>query len=188
MKKKITIGISGASGVIYGIKLLEHLSNMPDIETHLVITESGIQNINLETSYALEHVYNLANFHYDNQNLAAPIASGSFIVEAMIIMPCTIKTLSGLVNSFNSNLLLRAADVALKENRKLVLSVRETPLHKGHLKLMHSAADLGALILPPVPAFYNKPRHISDIIDQCIGKALDYIGLEHNLYQRWTGA
>jgi len=182
--KRIIVGISGASGVIYGIELLKELSER-DIEVHLVISDSGKRNIAIETDFTVEDVESMADRVHDGNDLGAPLASGSFLTEGMVVAPCTIKTLSGIANSYSENLLLRAADVTLKEKRKLVLLVRETPLHKGHLQLMTAAADLGAHILPPIPSFYNHPRTIDDIIQQTIGKIFDYLSIEHNLYQRW---
>ena len=183
-KKRIIIGITGASGVIYGIEILKELTK-EDLETHLIITESGKKNIILETDYSVRDVESMANKVYDNDDLAAPLASGSFLTSGMIVAPCTIKTLSGIANSYSDNLLVRAADVTLKEKRKLVLLVRETPLHKGHLNLMSMAADIGAHILPPIPSFYHHPKTIDDIIHQTIGKVFDYFGIEHNLFKRW---
>jgi flavin prenyltransferase len=186
MKKRIVIGISGASGVIYGVRCLQLLKDT-DYETHLIISEAGRLNIEIETSYTAAEVTAMADFVYDPKNLAAPVSSGSFLTEGMVVVPCTIKSLSGIANSYNENLLVRAADVALKEKRKLVLVVRETPLHKGHLRLMSLAADMGAHILPPVPSFYHQPKTIEDIIDQTIGKIFDYFGIQHSLFRRWTG-
>jgi 4-hydroxy-3-polyprenylbenzoate decarboxylase len=182
--KRVIIGISGASGVIYGIELLKELSKR-DMEVHLVISESGKKNITIETEYSVVDVESMADKVYDNADLSAPPASGSFFTDGMVVAPCTIKTLSGIANSYSDNLIVRAADVTLKEKRKLVLLVRETPLHKGHLQLMAAAADLGAHILPPIPSFYNHPKTIEDIIHQTIGKVFDYLGIDHNLYQRW---
>ena len=184
MAKRIVVGISGASGVIYGARLLEALKDT-DYETHLVISESGKLNFEIETQYKAEEIESMADRVWDHKNMAASLASGSFITEGMVVVPCTIKTLSGIANSYNENLIVRAADVTLKEKRKLVLVVRETPLHKGHLRLMTMAADMGAHILPPVPSFYHQPRSIEDIIDQTIGKIFDYIGIQHNLFKRW---
>ncbi len=184
MPKRIIIAIAGASGVIYGVRMLEVLRNI-DCETHLIISEAGKLNIKIETSYSPDDVINMADYVHPHKDMAASLASGSFQTSAMVVVPCTIKTLSGIANSYNENLIVRAADVTLKEKRKLVLVVRETPLHKGHLRLMTLAADLGAHILPPVPSFYHFPKTIDDIIDQTIGKILDYIGIEHNLFQRW---
>jgi 4-hydroxy-3-polyprenylbenzoate decarboxylase len=170
MTKRIVIGISGASGVIYGIKMLSLLQEK-DFETHLIISESGRQNIEIETSYKADEVAGMANYTYDNKDVGAALASGSYLTEGMVVVPCTIKTLSGIANSYTNNLLVRAADVTLKEKRRLVLVVRETPLHVGHLRLMTRAAQMGAHILPPVPSFYHQPKTIDDII--------------HNLYKRW---
>ena len=182
--KRIIIGISGASGVIYGIEILKELAKQ-DMETHLVISESGKKNISIETEYHVRDVESMAYKVYDEKDFEAPPASGSFLTHGMIVAPCTIKTLSGIANSYSGNLLIRAADVTLKEKRKLVLVVRETPLHKGHLQLMSKAADLGAHILPPMPSFYNHPKTIEDIIHQTIGKVFDYLGIEHTLFERW---
>jgi len=186
MQKRIIIGIAGASGVIYGVRLLSLLKDR-DIETHLIISEPGKKNIEIETTYKAKEVEAMATRVYDNQNVGECIASGSFLTDGMVVVPCTIKTLSGIANSYNDNLLVRAADVTLKEKRKLVLMVRETPLHKGHLRLMTLAADMGAHILPPVPSFYHQPKTIDDIIDQTVGKIFDYLGIEHNLFKRWSG-
>ena len=184
MTKRIVIGISGASGVIYGIKMLSLLQEK-DFETHLIISESGRQNIEIETSYKADDVAGMANYTYDNKDVGATLASGSYLTEGMVVVPCTIKTLSGIANSYTNNLLVRAADVTLKEKRRLVLVVRETPLHVGHLRLMTRAAQMGAHILPPVPSFYHQPKSIDDIIHQTIGKIFDYLAIEHNLYKRW---
>ena len=184
MPKRIVIGIAGASGVIYGIRMLECLKET-DYETHLIISEAGKLNIEIETAYKANEVADLADFVYDHKNVAAGPSSGSFLTEGMVVVPCTIKTLSGIANSYTENLLVRAADVSLKEKRKLVLVVRETPLHKGHLALMSRAADMGAHILPPVPSFYHMPKTIDDIIDQTIGKIFDFMGIGHDLFRRW---
>jgi 4-hydroxy-3-polyprenylbenzoate decarboxylase len=184
MTKRIVIGISGASGVTYGVRILEVLRET-DFETHLIISDAGRLNIEIETSYTPAEVEAMADFVYDNKNMAASLASGSFLTEGMVVVPCTIKSLSGIANSYNENLLVRTADVTLKEKRKLVLVVRETPLHIGHLRLMTLAAEMGAHILPPVPSFYHQPKTIDDIIDQTIGKVFDYLSIEHNLFNRW---
>ena len=182
--KRIVVGIAGASGVTYGIRLLECLKET-DYEIHLIISEAGKLNIEIETKYTAEDVAQMADYAYDNKAVAAGPSSGSFLTEGMVVVPCTVKTLSGIANSYTENLLVRAADVSLKEKRKLVLVVRETPLHKGHLALMTRAADMGAHILPPVPSFYHQPKTIQDIVDQTIGKIFDYMGIQHNLFQRW---
>ena len=184
MPKRLVVGISGASGVTYGVRLLQVLQDT-DYETHLIISKSGELNIQIETDYDPADVKAMADYVYDHKNIAASLASGSFLTAGMVVVPCTIKTLSGIANSYNENLLVRAADVTLKEKRKLVLVVRETPLHKGHLRLLTMAADMGAHILPPVPSFYHMPKTIEDIIDQTIGKIFDFMGIEHNLFNRW---
>ena len=184
MAKRIVIGISGASGVIYGVRMLELLKET-DFETHLIVSDSGRLNIEIETAYKPRNVEAMADFVYDHKDMAASLSSGSFLTEGMVVVPCTIKSLSGIANSYNENLLVRAADVTLKEKRKLVLVVRETPLHIGHLRLMTLAAEMGAHLLPPVPSFYHRPKTIEDIIDQTIGKIFDYFGIEHDLFRRW---
>lgn len=184
MTKRIVIGISGASGVTYGVRMLELLGEM-DFETHLIISKAGRLNIEIETDYQPDAVEAMADFTYDHKDMAASLASGSFLTEGMVVVPCTIKSLSGIANSYNENLLVRAADVTLKEKRKLVLVIRETPLHVGHLRLMTLAAEMGAHLLPPVPSFYHQPKTIEDIIDQTIGKVFDYMGIEHDLFKRW---
>jgi flavin prenyltransferase len=184
MKKRLIIGISGASGVIYGIRLLEVLKNQ-DIETHLIISEAARLTIKVETQYDVEQVLSMADFTYGNQQISAPVASGSFLTMGMILAPCTVRTLSGIANSYTENLLIRAADVQLKEKRKLALMFRETPLHVGHLKLLTFAAELGAHIIPPVPAFYHHPQTIDDIVNHSVGKVLDYFEIKHDLFERW---
>jgi 4-hydroxy-3-polyprenylbenzoate decarboxylase len=183
--KRIVIGITGATGVVYGIELLKQLRRNKDVETHLIITEAGKRNIALETDFTIQEIESMAHTVYSSDDLGASPASGSFLTSGMIVAPCTIKTLSGIANSYSNSLLVRAADVTLKEKRKLVLMVRETPLHKGHLNLMGMAADMGAHILPPIPSFYNHPKTIEDIIHQTIGRVFDYFEIEHNLFNRW---
>lgn len=185
MTRPLIVGISGASGVIYGVEALIALKALGQ-PTHLVMTQSGARNLQIETDYTPDQVRTLADVVYDIEDVGASPASGSFLTRGMLIAPCTVKTLSAIANSFNYNLLIRAADVTLKERRPLVLMVRETPFHKGHLDLMHRAADMGAIILPPIPAFYHQPRTIKDIIQQSVGKALDLLGIEHNLFRRWS--
>jgi 4-hydroxy-3-polyprenylbenzoate decarboxylase len=184
MAKRIVVGISGASGVIYGVRILELLRET-DLETHLIISKAGRLNIEIETDYKPEAVEAMADFAYDHKDMAAPLASGSFLTEGMVVVPCTIKSLSAIANSYNENLLVRTADVILKEKRKLVLVVRETPLHVGHLRLMTMAAEMGAHLLPPVPSFYHQPETIDDIINQTIGKIFDYLDIRHDLFTRW---
>lgn len=183
---RIVVGISGASGAIYGVRLLQVLQEL-GVERHLVLSETAGQTIEYETPYHLDEVTALATQVYPVEDLAASISSGSFRTDGMVVAPCSIKTLSGIANSYNDNLLTRAADVTLKERRKLVLVVRETPLHLGHLRLMTAVTEMGAVVLPPMPAFYHKPRTVAEIIDQSIGKVLDQFGLEASLFSRWTG-
>jgi len=186
MTAPVVVGISGASGAIYGIEILRMLREL-DIPSHLIVTELGARTITIETDLSLDEVRALATQSHNNKDLAASVASGSFITSGMIVAPCSIKTLSGVANSFSMNLLVRAADVMLKQARPLVLMVRETPLHKGHLRLMVEAADSGAHIMPPVPAFYNRPAEISDLVRHTAGRALDLIGIDYNLCDRWQG-
>ncbi len=155
------------------------------IETHLTITDAAKKTILLETEFAIQYVESLATYVYDIENIGGAVASGSFQTEGMVVIPCSIKSLSAIANSYDDNLLIRAADVALKEGRKLILVVRETPLHKGHLQLMLRAAELGAVILPPVPGFYHLPKTIEGIIDQTVGKVLDIFNVEHRLFRKW---
>ena len=181
------IGITGASGVIYGIRLMEVLSSVNGVETHLIISDAAKENIEHETDWKIEEVNALADFHYDINDTGACLASGSFRRAGMIIAPCTVKTMSALANSYTENLLIRAGDVTIKERGKLLLLVRETPLHLGHLRNMGNLSQMGAIIMPPVPAFYHKPKTIQDIIDHTIGRVLDIFDIEHNLFQRWAG-
>ncbi|MGD9579078.1 MAG: UbiX family flavin prenyltransferase [Syntrophorhabdus sp.] len=185
-KKKLVVGITGASGVVYGIRLLSLLKDL-QIESHLILSQGAKKNIRIETDYCVEAVEELADVVYDDRDLGAPVSSGSFKNDGMVIVPCTIKTLSGVANSYNDNLMVRTADVTLKESRRLILVVRETPLHKGHLKLMQQVADLGGIILPPVPAFYIRPKKIEDLIDHTLGKVFDLFGIDNSLYARWKG-
>jgi len=185
---RLIVGISGASGVIYGIRMLELLREQPDIETHLVISKGGKLNIKLETDRAVKDVEDMADVVYSDQNLAATIASGSFKTDGMVIAPCSMKVLSGVVNSYADTLIVRAADVILKESRQLVLMPRETPLHVGHCRLLHEAAMMGCQIAPPMPAFYNHPQTIDDLINQNLGRVLDLFGLDNSIVKRWEGA
>ena len=184
---RLIIGISGASGVIYGIRLLEALREATDVETHLIISNGGKVNIALETDWKVRDVEALADVVYSDSDVAATIASGSFRTGGMIVAPCSMKTLGAIVNSYAANLLVRAADVTLKEGRKLVLAPRETPLHAGHLRLMHEAALMGAVVAPPVPGFYAKPASVEDIVNHTVGRLMDLFGLETDLVRRWPG-
>lgn len=183
---KLVVGISGATGAIYGIRVLEVLRVL-GVEVHLILTDAGKKTIQLETNYELQAIERLASKVHDVKNIGSSISSGSFKTDGMIVAPCSIKSLSAIAHSYNENLLIRAADVTLKEGRKLVLVVRETPLHSGHLQLMSRVARRGGIILPPMPAFYHQPKTIEDIIDQTVGKILDQFNLEHNLFHRWHG-
>ncbi|MEW5919376.1 MAG: UbiX family flavin prenyltransferase [Bacillota bacterium] len=183
---KLILGISGASGVVYGIRILEALHHL-GVYIHLVISTAGKKTIQLETSYPIETVEALASEVHNIENIGASIASGSFKTDGMVIAPCSVKSLSAIANSYNDNLLVRAADVCLKERRKLILLVRETPLHAGHLELMLKVARLGAIIMPPLPAFYNHPQTIEDIINHTTGKVLDQFDLAYAMFRRWQG-
>jgi 4-hydroxy-3-polyprenylbenzoate decarboxylase len=181
--KRIVVGISGASGIIYGVRVLKTLSEL-GIETHLVMTQAAVKNLMIETRYRVDELESMASHVYDVEDIGAPIAS-SFRVDGMVIAPCSIKTLSAIANSYNHNLLVRAADVMLKERRRLVLLVRETPLHRGHLELMSKVTKMGGIIMPPVPAFYHLPKTIEDLINQTVGKVLDLFQINHHLFERW---
>ncbi len=185
MPNRIIIGMSGASGVIYGIRLLEVLRARPGIETHLVITKAAERTIAEETGFRISDVKAMATVTHPVADVGASIASGSFQTMGMAVAPCSIHTLSAVAYCQADNLLTRAADVVLKERRKLVLMVRETPLHRGHLKAMLEAAEAGAVILPPVPAFYCRPKTLDDVINHSVGRVLDLFGIEHTLMQRW---
>ncbi|MCN2129679.1 flavin prenyltransferase UbiX [Escherichia coli] len=188
--KRLIVGISGASGAIYGVRLLQVLRDVTDIETHLVMSQAARQTLSLETDFSLREVQALADVTHDARDIAASISSGSFQTLGMVILPCSIKTLSGIVHSYTDGLLTRAADVVLKERRPLVLCVRETPLHLGHLRLMTQAAEIGAVIMPPVPAFYHRPQSLDDAINQTVNRVLDQfvVTLPEDLFARWQGA
>jgi flavin prenyltransferase len=181
---RIIVGISGATGIIYGVRILKALRTC-GVETHLVITQSAVKNMIIETEYTVADLESLAHTVYDVEDVGGAIASGSYRVDGMVVIPCSIKTLSAVANSFNYNLLVRAADVTLKERRRLVLVVRETPLHEGHLELMTKVARAGGIIMPPVPAFYHMPKTIDDLIDQTVGKVLDLFSIDGKLFKRW---
>jgi 4-hydroxy-3-polyprenylbenzoate decarboxylase len=185
--ERLIVAITGASGVIFGIRLLEALRDIDEVETHLLISAGAKATLAMETDLALSDVKAMADVTHSDTNLAASISSGSFRTRGMIVAPCSIKTLSGIATSDSSTLIVRAADVTLKERRPLVLLVRETPLHVGHLRLMVQAAEIGAIVMPPVPAFYHRPQTLSEVIDQTVGRALDQIGLDTDLVTRWIG-
>lgn len=187
--KRLIVGITGASGVIYGIRLLEVLGDVPEVETHLIISTAGAQTIGLETKYSAADVMALADVTYRFNDIAAAISSGSFKTTGMVVIPCSMKTLAGIAHSFSDNLLLRAADVVLKDRRRLVIVPRETPLHLGHLRSMTQVVEMGGLLVPPMPAFYHHPETIDDIVDQTVNRVLDLfdISLDDDLFTRWEG-
>ena len=183
--RKIVVGISGSSGPVYGIRLLEALQATGDTEIHLILTEAARQTIALETDWKPDEVSKLGHVTYSNRNLAASISSGGFKTDGMIVSPCSMRSLAEIAHSISSTLLSRAADVHLKERRPLILMVRETPLNLGHLRNMVLAAEMGAIILPPIPAFYHHPQNIDDMINHSVGKALDLLSIPHQLFRRW---
>ncbi|GKX54130.1 flavin prenyltransferase UbiX [Leminorella grimontii] len=189
MMKRLIVGISGASGALYGVRLLQVLRDCPQVESHLIMSQAARQTLSLETDYSLREVTELADVVHDVRDIAASVSSGSFRCHGMVVLPCSMKTLSAIVNSYTDELLSRAADVTLKERKPLVLCVRETPLHLGHLRLMTQAAELGAVIMPPVPAFYHRPQTIQDIVDQTVSRVLDQFDIEPaaELFTRWRG-
>ncbi len=183
--RRLVVGISGASGAIYGVRLLEALQSL-DVETHLILSKAAALTLNLETDFSLSTVQALADVVHPPSDLAASLSSGSFLTTGMIIAPCSVRTMSDIAYGSTDNLLARAADVTLKQRRTLVLMVRETPLHVGHLKTMTRLAEMGAVIMPPVPAFYGRPVTIDDLVDHAVGRALDLFGIEAGLVRRWT--
>lgn len=187
--KRLIVGISGATGAIYGIRLLEVLRPVAEVETHLVVSPAARRTIALETDHTLGQVESLADEVHRAGDIAAAISSGSFRATGMIVAPCSMKTISGVATSYSDNLLLRAADVVLKERRPLVLLVREAPLHLGHLRLLVQVAEMGAVVMPPVPAFYHRPATLEAVVDQTVNRALDLLGIEldQDLFPRWAG-
>ena len=190
MKQRLIVGISGASGAIYGIRLLEILQKLPEIDTLLIISKAAKRTIVLETDYKVDQVDKLANEVLPDHDIAASVSSGSYKTSGMVVIPCSIKTLSGIANSYADNLLVRAADVVLKEQRKLVLVLRETPLHLGHTQLMTRSIEIGATLLPAMPAFYHRPSTIDDLINQTVNRVLDQFDIElpDDLFERWAGS
>lgn len=188
MKKRFIIGISGASGTVYGITALRLLRDLGDIETCLVMSRTAMLTAAIETDLKAPEIVKLADAHFLPEDIAAPIASGSFPVHGMIIAPCSIRTLGEIVTGMTTSLLTRAADVTLKERRPLVLMVRETPLHLGHLRSMAAAAEMGAIIAPPVPAFYNRPATLDEMVTYTTGRALEALGIQLPDLRRWMGA
>lgn len=185
--KRYIVGITGASGSIYGVRTLEALRKVPDATVHLVMSAQARRTLSIETKYSADHVESLAHHVHDPADVAAPISSGSFLTEGMIVIPCSIKSAAAIAYSLNDNLLVRAADVCLKERRRLVLVVRETPLHLGHLRTLTRLAEIGAMILPPIPGMYAMPKSVDDIIDHTVGKALDALGVPNEMFARWRG-
>jgi len=187
LSKRLVVGISGASGAVLGVRLLEVLAAIDTVETHLVISPAGRITISDETDHSLKGVEALADVVYKPQDVGATIASGSFHTDGMVVIPCSIKTLSGVANCYAGDLLSRAADVTLKEGRPLLLVVRETPLHLGHLRLMVQASEMGAIIFPPVPAFYARLSSVDEMVDNTVGRVLARLGVDNELYTRWQG-
>jgi 4-hydroxy-3-polyprenylbenzoate decarboxylase len=184
---RLVIGISGSTGSIYGIRLLEVLKENSEVETHLVISQAGKRTLIEETDLTVREVEGLASRVYDDRDIGAALASGSFRTAGMVIAPCSMKMVSALANSFASTLIARAGDVTLKEGRPLVAVVRETPLHVGHLRQMLALAEIGGVILPPVPAFYHRPKTLDDVVNHTVGRVLDRFGIAHTLVREWTG-
>ena len=185
--RRIIVGISGASGAVYGVALLQALRAMPGVQTHLVVSDAGWLNIQHETALSREQVLALPHQAHDNASIGASIASGSFGAQAMVVAPCSMRTLAAIAHGLADNLLTRAADVILKERRRLVLLARETPLHLVHLRNMTTVTEMGGIICPPVPAFYQRPQTVEDIVQHSVARALDLLGLEHALAPRWQG-
>lgn len=183
---RLIVGITGASGAIYGIRALQALKDHDGVETHLILSPSGARTVTEETGLTAAAIKALAQVVHPYRDIGAALSSGSYRTIGMLIAPCSIKTLSGIAQSYDDNLIVRAADVCLKEGRRVVLMLRETPLHRGHIDLMARAANNGAIIMPPVPAFYHRPKTVADIVDQTVGRALDLFGIEVGLVKRWT--
>ena len=185
--RRLIVAITGASGAIYGVRALELLRSVEDVETHVIITPSAHRTIAHETDYGPDEVRELADQHHHPRDIGAALSSGSFVTTGMLVAPCSVKTLSGIANSYNEELVVRAADVCLKERRRVVLMLRETPLHAGHIDLMARATNNGAIIMPPVPAFYALPRSLDDIVDQTVSRALELLDVVIPGIQRWDG-
>jgi 4-hydroxy-3-polyprenylbenzoate decarboxylase len=184
--RRLIVGISGATGAIYGVRILEVLSKVEDIETHLVMTRAAKMTIQVETPHSAKEVEAMADVVHDVNNVGASISSGSFRTEGMVIAPCSMKSMGGIAHSIGGDLLVRAADVILKERKKLVLVARETPLHLGHLESMAALTRMGAVIFPPVPAFYHRPKTLDDVINQTVTRILDQFNIDVNLFERWS--
>jgi 4-hydroxy-3-polyprenylbenzoate decarboxylase len=186
-RRRLVVGLSGASGSIYGIRLLEALRKRSEVEIHLVLSASGKRTLAEETDYALKDVEALGHVVYDNRDVGASVASGSFRTAGMVIVPCSIKTVSALASCYADTLIARAGDVTLKEGRPLVAVVRETPLHVGHLKQMLAFAEMGGILFPPMPAFYQRPKTVDDIVNHTVARILDRMWIAHDLVPEWTG-
>jgi len=184
--KRLIVAITGASGVIYGIRALEVLRGVPGLESHLILTPSGARTIVEETAYTVDKVRKLAHREYNYKDIGAAVSSGSFKTAGMLVAPCSVKSLSGIANCYNDELVVRAADVCLKERRRVVLLFRETPLHAGHVALMDQATRNGAIVMPPVPAFYSRPKTIDELVMQTVGRALDLFDIDAKVVKRWT--
>lgn len=184
--RRLIVGISGATGAIYGVRILEVVAGIKDVETHLVLTRAAKMTIQVETPHSVKEVEAMADFVHDINNVGASISSGSFRTEGMVIAPCSMKSMGGIAHSIGGDLLVRSADVVLKERKKLVLVARETPLHLGHLESMVALTRMGAIIFPPVPAFYHRPKTLDDVINQTVARVLDQFGIEANLFERWS--
>ena len=184
---RVVVGISGASGAIYGLRLLERLHGFSGVEIHLILTRSGEKTLYLETQKRVPDLKDFADYLYPNEDISCRLASGSFPVDAMVVAPCSIHTMSAIANGISSNLLVRAADVTLKERRKLILLVRESPFHLGHLRNMTALAEMGAIIAPPIPGFYNNPQTVMDIVDHGVDRVMDLLGISDSRVRRWEG-
>jgi 4-hydroxy-3-polyprenylbenzoate decarboxylase len=184
---RIVVGISGASGAIYGLRLLERLRQRPETEVHLILTHAGEKTLQLETGKLAADLQQLAHVWHPIENIGSPLASGSFPTDGMVIAPCSIHTMSAIATGITDNLLTRAADVILKERRKLILAIRESPLHTGHLRNLTALSEMGAIVAPPVPAFYHNPRTILDLVDHSVDRMLDLLGLPDSNARRWQG-
>jgi len=183
---RLIVAISGASGAVYGVRALQVLRDL-GVQTHLVLTSAALETIRLETDYKEDEIRGLATETHRVDDITSKLASGSFHTDGMLVIPCSMKTLAGIASGFSDNLLLRAADVTIKERRRLVLVVREAPLSLIHIENMATVTRAGAIVLPAMPAFYQRPKTVDDLVDQVVGKALDLLGVEHNLFRRWDG-
>lgn len=184
--RRIIVGLTGASGIVYGIRALQLLRELADVETHLVVSPAALRTARDEVDLDADAIRALADVNHGHRDIGASIASGSFRTDGMLVAPCSVKTLSGIAHAYDEDLIVRAADVCLKERRRVVLLFRETPLHAGHIELMAQATRNGAIVMPPVPAFYTRPRSIADLVDQTVARALDLLGIEVPVIRRWT--